>query len=195
MDNKKLALIILVVVVVGAYASYYAYASMVLIPEDKKVFKDELASLGNVSSSDADIAQMEQAASQIESIDLTVIPAAERKTLADQMRSDPFFTTWNASIAELKQNITRNQEIASRYDLLLKGNVANNIRSIYSQDLVAKVEALGPIFEKIPNDLEKGDGAAYARDVRELAKSMKELQQQLIISKAKLETVVNELGG
>lgn len=195
MDKKKIALIILVVVIVGAYASFYAYASMVLIPEDKKVFKEELSGIGNSSITDSDISTLESEATQIESIDLTIIPADQRKTMADQMRNDPFITTMNSTIAELKKNVTNNQEIASRYDLLLKGDVANNIRSVYSQELINAMDKMNQIMVALPNDLENGDSKAVANDLRTLAQLGRELKNMSTTSQAKLETVVNQFGG
>lgn len=185
----------MVVVIVGAYASFYAYASMVLIPEDKKVFKEELSGIGNSSITDSDISTLESEATQIESIDLTIIPADQRKTMADQMRNDPFITTMNSTIAELKKNVTNNQEIASRYDLLLKGDVANNIRSVYSQELINAMDKMNQIMVALPNDLENGDSKAVANDLRTLAQLGRELKNMSTTSQAKLETVVNQFGG
>jgi len=55
---------------------------------------------------------------------LTLIPSSQRQALANQLKNDSSITQINSTITELQQNITANQEIANRYDLLMKGDVA-----------------------------------------------------------------------
>lgn len=196
MNKKVIALIALVVVIVGGYASYYAYASTYLMPKDVKVFKDELKSMEGVPIPESNITEMETLANQIQKLpSLKVVPLSERKKMANEMHNDPYFTHMNSTINEINKNFTNNQEIASRYDILLKGDVANNIRDVYNLQVIDLVKNMTNIYQKMPNDIENGDNTAYANDFRELAKYGRELNAIAIEDKTKLQSIIRSLGG
>ncbi|MBM4240524.1 MAG: hypothetical protein FJ150_02460 [Euryarchaeota archaeon] len=194
MDKKVLALIILAVVIVGGYTSYYAYASIYLIPEDLKVFKDDLKSLENSTFPAENITEMEQAASVIgNGSSLQLIPAAERKKMADDLRNQ--LKPMQSQFEEFKQNFTNNREIASRYELIFKGNVANEIRAAYSDEIINLTDRVIKNLQKMAIDLENGDNVAYANDIREFANLMREYNKLAADAEARLQNVVNSLGG
>lgn len=191
-----MALLIAVLLIVGAYVSYYAYATMVLMPSDREVFQEELNSIKNSTITESDIKELEQAADQIENgVSLTVIPASERKVYAQELANDPAISSINSTINEVKSNVTTNEEIASRYDLLLKGDVADNIRAVYSQEMITMMEELNQIVQKLPSDLEKGDNKAVADDFRQIANLSKEYNQFVAEAVPRLQEIVNSLGG
>jgi exonuclease VII small subunit len=196
LNKKVLALLIVGVIIVGAYVSYYAYATMVLMPADREVFQEELNSIKNSTVPESDIKELEQIADQIENgVSLTVIPASERKAYAQELANDPAISSINTTITEVKNNITTNEEIASRYDLLLKGDVADNIRAVYNQEIVTMMEELYQVVQKLPSDLEKGDNNAVADDFRQIANLSREYNQFVAEAEPRLQEIVNSLEG
>lgn len=194
MNKKVLALLIVGVIIVGAYVSYYAYATMVLMPADREVFQEELNSIKNSTVTESDIKELEQIADQIENgVSLTVIPASERKAYAQELANDPAISSINSTITEVKNNVTTNEEIASRYDLLLKGDVADNIRAVYNQEIVTMMEELYQVVQKLPSDLEKGDNKAVADDFRQIANLSREYNQFVAEAEPRLQEIVNSL--
>jgi len=196
LNKKVLALLIVGVIIVGAYVSYYAYATMVLMPADREVFQEELNSIKNSTVPESDIKELEQIADQIENgVSLTVIPASERKAYAQELANDPAISSINTTITEVKNNITTNEEIASRYDLLLKGDVADNIRAVYNKEIVTMMEELYQVVQKLPSDLEKGDNNAVADDFRQIANLSREYNQFVAEAEPRLQEIVNSLEG
>lgn len=194
LNKKVLALLIVGVIIVGAYVSYYAYATMVLMPADREVFQEELNSIKNSTVTESDIKELEQIADQIENgVSLTVIPASERKAYAQELANDPAISSINSTITEVKNNVTTNEEIASRYDLLLKGDVADNIRAVYNQEIVTMMEELYQVVQKLPSDLEKGDNKAVADDFRQIANLSREYNQFVAEAEPRLQEIVNSL--
>jgi len=198
--NKKIialiALILVIVVCVGGYVSYYAYASTVLIPKDVKVFKDELKSVEGNPIPESNITQLESEANQIQNgPSLKIIPLSERKKMVSNMEKDPFYTTMNSTIDELNENITINQEIASRYDILMKGDVANNIRSVYDAQKMDLIQNMTKTVQDMLTDFENGNNTAVANDMRDMAGEGKELNKFAAEDKPKLQNIINSLGG
>ncbi|MEN6293088.1 MAG: hypothetical protein ABFC34_11070 [Methanobacterium sp.] len=196
MNKKIIVLIALAMVIVGGYASYYTYASTVIVPDDVKVFKDELKSIETDPIPESDITELEKEANQIQNLpSLKIIPLSERKKMASDMKKDPFFTSMNSTMAELNENITINQEIASRYDIMMKGDVANNIRTIYSEQMVDLMQNMTKTIQKMPSDFESGDNIAIANDLRKLAKIGRDLNKLAAEDKPKLNDIIKSLGG
>jgi len=105
MDKKYWALTILVLVV-GGYASYYAYAMTILVPKDLKTFKDELEAMEEPFITPSEIKEMEEIRSMLEGVDLKVIPAEGRKQGAEELRSEMSLK----ELQEFKYNCSRNRE-------------------------------------------------------------------------------------
>lgn len=199
MNNKKLGLGIIAVVILlllVIYGGFYAFMSVVMVPEDVKLIKDELKSLENATFPESEIKEMETIANQIQnSPSLKQIPQSERTKMANDMRNDPTISSMNNTIKEIKENATVNRELAVRYDLIFKGNVANDLRSIYSQQLLDICQNMSNTIQKLPNDIENGDNTAIANDFRELAKLCKEYNIMIAQDKVKLQNMITNLGG
>lgn len=117
MNKKIIALIVLVVVIAGGYASYYAYASMVLIPEDLKMLKSEFDATNNPGIPESEIKALENSASMVESYNaLSMVSQSERDSISQQLTSDN--GNYSILITELKTNFTANQELAQRYGMI-----------------------------------------------------------------------------
>lgn len=194
MNKKIIALLILVGVIVGGYATYYAYATTVLMPEDLKVFKEELEVTSGPMVPESEITAMENSADMIEKYDgLSLVSQNERTTVADQLTLD----TGNFTIMmqEFSNNLTANQEIALRYDLIFKGDIGNEIRLIYDNETLNLVKQLEGNVNKQATDIRNGDSKAYANDLRESAKLFRQLNTKIEQAHNHLQILVNKLGG
>ncbi len=194
MNKKIIAVIILVVVIAGAYASYYAYASMVMVPEDLKIFKSELESLSSPAIPESELKELEESSRMIENFDaLSLASQSERNNIAEIMISEN--ENFTSEMQEFRNNFTNNREISQRYDLMLKGDVANEIRSAYNYETLDLIDKIKNNTDKQAEDIKKGDSKAYANDVREFVKLAKKLNENLDQTRTHLQNVVNELGG
>lgn len=193
LSKKLIILLIFVIGVFGVYGTYYVYADTVLVPEDLKVFQSDLnksssGKLDNynetlINQSYANLTKMENGPS------LTIIPQNQRHLMANTIRNQNIYP----SIDELKLNITRENARASKYDLMLKGNVANEIRSVYNLDIITVLEQMNSTQEKIATDFENGDIKAYFADIRKMNDLGKKLHNLTVNSKAQLQDIVNQL--
>jgi hypothetical protein len=191
MDKKVIALIVVVVIVVGAYAGYYAYATMVLQPEDLKVFKEELDAASNLT---IDTGITDSQISTIESSNvLASIPQTTRDELANNLTSGS--NTVKSTLETAKKDFTGNREIASRYDWILKSDVANNIRLAYDQKMIDLIDQMLANMDKQATDIKNGDTVAYANDLREFNKLASEYNSYVQKTKEYLQQIVNKLGG
>ncbi|MFA0834550.1 MAG: hypothetical protein ACC609_11150 [Methanobacterium formicicum] len=198
MNKRELFLVIIavsaVVLVAGSYGCYYAYATMVLVPEDLNTLKSELNSINNsVIIPESDIQKVDTLADQFESGELVLVSDSQRKTVADSMRSDPSFYNLDSTMQQVKKNFTVNREIASRYDFILKEDVANDIRSIYSDDYLQTAENICRIYQKMPEDFENGDKNVIIADFRNYTANARKLNNQTAQAKVKLEDVILKL--
>ncbi len=195
MDKKVIALIVLAVVIVGGYAAYYTYATMVIIPEDVQLLKEELDAASTPFINESDIESLENSANLIESYDaLSLMPQSERDMVAQNITSG----ISGASIDQLnkiKQNFTENRERAQKYDYLFKGDVANDIRQAYSDQLFDLVDQMIVLLNKSATDVRSGNSQAFANDLRELAKLAREMNQYQEQIKIHLQDAVTKLGG
>jgi hypothetical protein len=194
MNKKIIALIVLVVVIAGGYATYYAYASMVLIPEDLKVLKSEFNATSNPGIPESDIKELENSASMVENYNaLSLISQSERNTMAEQITSD--IGNYSTIRIELENNFTSNQEIAQRYDLMLKGDVAKELRLAYTNETIAILDQMKNNTEKQAADIKSGDSKAYANDLREFAKLARQLNSNIEQARTHLQNTINQLSG
>jgi len=189
--NKKIAALIgLVVILAGGYASYYAYAATFLIPQDLEVFRDELSALEEPLQED--IQTLEKLASEVEgSPSFKIIPESERKKMADELRKE--IAPSKSEFEEFKQNVTNNREIASKYDLLLMGDVADDIRAVYSEEIITLMDKMLKIADDTALYMEKGDNKALAKNLRELDDVYREIEKWDVESKPRLERIVSRL--
>lgn len=193
MNKKIIALIVLVAVIAGGYASYYAYASMTLLPGDLEVFKDELEATSSPGIPESVITEMENSASMVESYNaLSMVSQNERNSVAEQMSGNGNYTKM---MKELKNNFTINHDIALRYDILLKGDVAQEIRLTYTNETLSLIDQIKNNTDKQAADIKNGDSTSYANDVREFAKLARQFNTNEEQAHTHLQNVLNKLGG
>ena len=198
MDKKKFAIIIVavsLVLVVGAYVAYYAYASMVIIPEDVNTLNDDLQSIEENTIPDSDIKELEELANQLESPDYVLVSYSQRKQLADELRNNPDLVFLKMSLITTNSTFAENKEAASKYDFLLKWDIARDMRSVYSDEYIITANKFVNTYENLPNDLEKGDEAKVVADLRELADNSRELNKLSKELKSKIQNLINKLEG
>jgi hypothetical protein len=192
MNKKLLVLFVLLIVVFGIYGAYYLYAENTLVPEDLKVFKSDLKKMtdqpdtyneSKINLEESKMAEMENGPS------LTIIPKNQRHIMANKMREQKN----NSTTDEIKQNFTREYNRASKYDLLLKGNIANEIRSAYDKNMINLLDEINKNNDKMANDFENGDNKAYVNDLRNVYELSKKLHTYLVNSNIQLKNIVNQL--
>lgn len=195
MNKKLLALIILLVAVIGLYGTYYVYATTVVMPEDLKVFKEEYKSIPDQGIfTKSEINELNSLATQIENgPSFTNIPKSERQKMANDLRNQ--MKPYKSQIQELKENFTNNNEIAVRYDFILKGNVANDLRSAYNESKLSLLDKFFNVTDNMANDCEKGDNKALANDFREFANIAQQINNWGATAKPQLQDIVKQLGG
>ncbi|MGF7119219.1 hypothetical protein [Methanobacterium oryzae] len=192
MNKKILALLIVGVILLGGYVSYYAYATTVMMPEDLNTFKDELNSVSEPFINESDLKDLNNTINLIEKYDaLSLMSQSQRNEMAENMTNGIQMD----ELEELKQNFTENRDRAQRYDLILKGDVAQEIRLTYDQEILIIGDELIANINKQASDIKKGDSKAYANDLREFINLNKELESLRQEAKGHLETIVTELGG
>lgn len=193
--NKRLIIVLAVVIIVlGAYGSYYAYATTYLIPKDIELLKDEIKTINESGDYDAEIASLERQADRIEnSALLNKIPLIQRKKQANDLENGQGMQSINNTLNELKQNITATNDMAWEYDLLLRGDVASSLKSAYSDEIVDTLNNMDPLMNKLAQDLRKGDNKAVAGDLRKLADALRTFNKQEQISANNLQDAVNKL--
>ncbi|MEN6291925.1 MAG: hypothetical protein ABFD07_07925, partial [Methanobacterium sp.] len=162
--NKRLIIILAVIIIVlGAYGSYYTYATTYLIPKDIELLNDEIKTINESGVYDAEIASLERQADRIENLSLlNNIPLSQRQKLANDLENGPGMQSINNTLNELKQNITATKDMALGYDLLLRGDVATSLKSAYSDEIVNTLNNMDPLMSKLAQDLRKGDNKAAA---------------------------------
>ncbi len=193
LSKKLIILLAFVIGVFGVYGTYYVYADTVLVPEDLKVFQSDLNKFSSnqpdtynetsIKQSEANLTNFENGPS------LTIIPQNQRHIMANTIRNQNNYT----SMDELKQNITRENARAFKYDLMLKGNVANEIRSVYNPAIIPVLEEMKALQEKMASDFESGDNKAYVADIKKMNELGKKFHDLTVNSKAQLQDIVKQL--
>jgi hypothetical protein len=193
--NKKLIVIIAVIIIaLGAYGEYYAYATAYLIPKDIELLKDEIKTINESGTYDDEIANLEKQADGIENSSLLrSIPLNERQKQANNLENGPAVQSINNALNKLKQNINTTKEMALGYGLLLRGDIATGLQSAYSDEMVNTLNNMDPLMDKLALDLRDGNNKAVAGDLRELANALKTFNKQEETSANNLQDVVNKL--
>ena len=195
MNKKMIALIVLMVMVIGVYGAYYTYATTVLMPEDLKTFESELNATSEPVISESDITSMETNATLIENAPSlkNIMPSSDRQSSANGLRQQ--MAPVKSEMQEIRQNLTTNRDIAARYDLILKGDTAKNIRATYNDDYINTADQMMKIDDNIATDLENGDNKALANDMRELSKIARKFNNETAEAHTNLQKIVKEMGG
>lgn len=193
--NRRLVIILAVIVIVlGAYASYYIYATTYLMPKDIELLKDEIKTINESGAYDDEIASLERQADRIENLSLlNNIPINQRQKQANDLENGQGMQSINNTLNELKKNITATKDMALGYDLLLRGDVASSLKSAYSDEIVNTLNNMDPLMNKLAHDLRKGDSKAVAGDLRKLADALRTFNKQEQISANNLQDAVNKL--
>jgi hypothetical protein len=193
--NKKLIFVIAVIIIVlGAYGSYYTYATTYLIPKDIGLLKDEIKTINESGTYDAEISSLEMQADRIENLSLlNNIPLSQRQKQANDLENGHGMQSINNTLNELKQNITATKDMALMYDLLLREDIASSLKSAYSDEIVNTLNGMDPLMNKLAQDLRRGDNKAVADDLRKLADALRTFNKQEQISAGNLQDVVNKL--
>lgn len=193
--NKRLIVIIAVIIVaLGAYGGYYAYATTYLIPKDIELLKDEIKTINESGTYDDEIANLEKQADGIENSSLLKsIPLNERQKQANNLENGQSMQSINNTLNELKQNITATKKMALGYDLLLMGDIAAGLNSAYSDEILNTLNSMDPLMNKLAGDLRNGDSKSVAGDLRELADALRTFNKQEQISANNLQDVLNRL--
>ncbi|OEC86854.1 MULTISPECIES: hypothetical protein [Methanobacterium] len=193
--NKKLIVILTVIIIVlGAYGSYYAYATTYLMPKDIELLKDEIKTINESGTYDEEISSLERQADRIENLSLlNSIPLSERQKQANDLENGRGIQSINNTLNELKQNITATKNMALEYDLLLMGDIASGLKSAYSDEIVDTLNSMDPLMSKLAQDLRSGDNKAVADDLRKLADALRTFNKQEQISADNLQDAVNKL--
>ena len=194
MKKKFIALIILFVVIVGGYAGLYTYAKTVVIPEQIKSAKKDLAAINNDIGSDNNISS-NQSMNGFTNMDISVIPGSERKKIADQMRTNP-----NQRLNTIDKLSTDSHFVdlyAFMYNLIFMGNAAKDMKDMFATN--AQVENSMDSFVdliniKIPDDIEKGDNKALTADYSRLNELIKENQQMKLEDRIQIQNFITDLG-
>ncbi len=193
--NKKLLIVIAVIIIaLGAYGGYYAYATTYLIPKDIELLKDEIKTINESGTYNDEIASLEKQADSIENSSLLKsTPLNERQKQANNLENGPAVQSINNTLNELKQNITTTKNMALGYDLLLMGDVATGLKSAYNDEMVNTLNSMDPLMNKLAYDLRNGNDKAVADDLRGLANALRAFNKQEQVSANNLQDVVNKL--
>lgn len=194
MNKGLIAIIAVIAVVLGAYGGYYAYAMTYWVPEDINVLKNEIKSINESGSYDDDIAGLESQANLIENASsLKNVPISQRQKQANDLKNGQGVETIGSTLNEIKQNITNTKKMASGYDLLLMGDVAEGLKSAYSEEILNTLNSMDPLIAQLSRDLVEGDNKAVAKDLREIADALRTFDKQEQTSASSLQDVVNKL--
>ena len=194
MNKKLIAIFAVIIVALGAYGGYYAYATTYLIPKDIVLLKNEIKTINESGTYDDEIAYLERQADVIENSSLLEnIPLTERQKQANNLENGPAVQSINKTLNELKQNITNTKEMALGYDLILRGDIATGLESAYSDEIVDTLNGMDPLMDNLASDLRNGNSKAAAGDLRKLAGALRIFNEQEQTSANNLQDVVNRL--
>ncbi|MEL7671662.1 hypothetical protein [Methanobacterium sp.] len=194
MNKKLIGILAVIIIVLGAYGSYYTYATTYLVPKDIELLKDEIKTINESGTYDEEISSLERQADRIENLSLlNSIPLSERQKQANDLENGRGIQSITNTLNELKQNITTTKNMALEYDLLLMGDIASGLKSAYSDEIVNTLNSMDPLMNKLANDLRSGDNKAVAGDLRKLADALRTFNKQEQISANNLQDAVNKL--
>jgi hypothetical protein len=184
-------LILVVVVVVGVYGSFYAYSTVYIQPEDLKTFQADLANIDGTKISNDQIKTMENLANQIEnSTPINDLSSAQIANYSKAMQPSNMIKT---NFEKLNNNTKNNQATAMRYDLLLKGGIAKEIRTAYNTKLINLRQQMIETQNKTATDFAAGNNKAVAADLKQYTQTARQYNQLITNAKTSLEKIVNQL--
>lgn len=189
--SLPVVVVILVVVVLAVYGAFYVYATNNIQPDDLKTFQEDLKTIESTKIPESQINAISQYADQIENgTSIKELSEEQRNTYSNAMKPNE---TVKAEFEKLNTQIDTNQAIATRYAILLKGDIANEIRTAYNTKLVDVRQNMIETQEKAAEDFAAGNNTAVAADLRQYVQYSKEYNKLLTEAKTSLEKLVNQL--
>ena len=186
-----IAIVIVLVVVLGVYASFYAYAVNNIEPQDLKTFEKDLKNIDSTKIPESDINSISNLANQIKTgTKIKELPEKQVSTYSAAMKPSQKL---KISFENLNNKTKINQAIATRYDFLLKGDLAKEIRTAYNTKMVDLRQKMISTQEKAAKDFKKGNNTAVAADLKQYVKYAKEYNKITIEAKKSLEKIVEQL--
>lgn len=196
MSKKILALIIILVIMGGVYGFYYIYATTVVLPEDVKNLKIDYNTLPTTGINQSYVNDLNTDVSKIQSGSFSYSnnPQSERQQSANDMRS--YYQTEASYIQNLNQSNQNSSGYAIRYDLILKGNIANEWRSVYDDDTgINLLSNMNNVYYNIINDEQTANDTAFIKDAQQYMNLSQQYNNWTITSQQKLQVIINQLGG
>jgi len=190
MKKKYLALLILIIILIGSYAAVFAYAKVIMIPNQLKMSKEDL----NNMNMDLNSYNKTNSGIDFGNVDLAMLPASERKNIADQMRSNP--NQRLNSIDKLSADSPITDLFIGFYYLVFEGDAAADMKDMAHD--YADVENNSNQFQDImgttlPDDIEKGDTKAVAADNVRINELLKENQHLNMVARDQTQKFINDL--
>ncbi len=195
MSKKLIALIILLVAVIGVYGTYYVYATTVLIPGDLIGFKNDYNSIQNPPIDQETIDEINSSTAEFQSgsVSLSDIPQSQRQQIANNLTSS--MQPLQSQLESINQSFQNNNGIATRYDLIFKGNVANEIRQVYSDNATNMLTNMSIIINNMATDMANGNTTAYVNDVQQFVSLGQQFNNLTTTDKPKLHDIITQLSG
>lgn len=187
--SLPVVLIIVIIIVVGIYGSFYAYSTLYIQPEDLKTFEADLANINGTKISNNQIQTMENLSNTIENS--TPIKNLSSSQLANDSKTIQPNNTIKTNFEKLNNKTSTNQAIATRYNLLLKGGLAKEIRTAYNTQLINLRQQMIETQNKTATDFAAGNNKAVAADLRQYVQIAKQYNQLINNAKTSLENIVN----
>lgn len=190
MNKKYLALLILIVLLIGSYAAVFAYAKAIMIPHQLKMSKEDL----NNMNMDLNSYNKTNSSVDFGNVDLSMLPASERKKIADQMRSNS--NQRLNSINKLSVDSPITDMFAGFYYLVFEGDAATDMKDMAKY--YADVENNSNKFQDLmgttlPDDIERGDTEAVVADNVRMNELLKENQRLNMVARDQTQKFINDL--
>jgi len=180
---------------IGIYGLFYAAVTTVLMPMDANAFKAELNTLEVPVNNASSIAELENAAADMEKTSaLSYISQKERTEVANSMRMGN-----TIPLVFINQNMVEYDKSYSNriwaYDLVLRGDISSQMKNISSthEEISRLNNETETINQKLYTDFEKGDTKAYAADLRKVAHNLKQYNIAMENLKTQLQNVISQL--
>lgn len=192
MNNKILALIIIVLAGVAIYGAVYAAVTTIIMPMDSQSLAGELKSVDLSINNSDNIAEMELQSNQ--NIPLNYMSQSQRTEIANNLRGASQFT---GSGQDWDSYNSFNGFKIFLYNLILRGDIANQMNNITAThtELLRLNNETSSIMKQMANDIEKGNGNSYANDLKNLSNNVKSYDNSTAKLKTQLKDAIQLLGG
>lgn len=189
--NLPVVIFISVIAVLAVYGSFYAYATTNIQPQDLKTFKEDLKNIESTKISESEINTLSDLANKIKTgTEIKKLPQEQVSTYSAAMKPND---SVNKSIGDLNNKTKSNQAIATRYDLLFKGDIAKEIRKAYNVKLVDLRLKMIQTREKAAKDFSAGDNAAVAEDLNQYVEYAKQYNSLIDTAISSLDYIIGEM--